>query len=100
MNVHSALEGAQAVNREAIEKQHPDHVRVQVERVKNGETLGRFADAANAMSLNADDELSLEAKQAAATLFDYIRDLIDVGNDASFSENSHIAKTLRDCYVN
>lgn len=94
MTVHSVLEGAQSINREAIEKQHPDHVRVQVERVKNGETLGRFADAANAMSLNADDELSLEAKQAAATLFDYVRDLIDVGNDASFSDKLAYSQDL------
>jgi predicted RNA-binding Zn ribbon-like protein len=86
MTVHTVLEGAQAINLEAIEKQHPDHVRVQVERVRNGETLGRFADAANAVSLNADDEISPEAKQAAATFFDYIRDLIDVGEVASFSD--------------
>jgi transcriptional regulator with XRE-family HTH domain len=94
MNVHSILESAQTINQEAVEKQHPDHVRVQVERVMNGETLGRFADAANAISLNADDELSLEAKQAAATLFDYIRDLIDVGNDASFSEKLAYSQAL------
>lgn len=91
---HGLVEGTQAINREAIEKQHPDHVRVQVERVMNGETLGRFADNATAICLNADDEISIEAKQAAATLFDYIRDLGDVGSAASFSEKLEYCRSL------
>jgi transcriptional regulator with XRE-family HTH domain len=94
MTVQSVLEGAQAIKREAIDKQHPDHVRVQAERVMNGETLGRFADVSNAISLNADEEISLEAKEAAATLFDYIRDLIDVGNEASFSDKLAYSQDL------
>ena len=87
----------QAINREAIEKQHPDHVRVKSERVMNGETLGRFAEAANAISLNANDDISAEAKQAAATLFDYIRDLIDGIDEASFSDKLAYSRDLERC---
>ena len=94
LDVHRWIEGAQAINREAIEKQHPDHIRIQAERVSNGETLGRFADAANAVSLNADDDISKEAKQTAAVLFDYIRDLLDVGADVSFSDKVSYSQEL------
>jgi hypothetical protein len=36
--------------------------------------------------LHADDGISHEAKQVAASLFDYIHDLQDVGDVASFSD--------------
>jgi hypothetical protein len=98
--VHHVLEGAQTINQEAIEKQHPEHIRVKTERVQNGETLGRFADAANAVLLNADDEIPHKAKQVAAELFDYIRDLLDVAGEASFSDklsyNEDLEKMLRE----
>jgi len=85
-NVHGVLEGAQAINQEALDKQHPEHVRVKTERVPNGAALGRFADLANSVMLTADDDISPEAKRAAAALFDHIRDLLDVGDDASYSD--------------
>lgn len=94
LQVHQLIEGMQAIKRTAFEKQYPDHIRVKAERVQNGEALGRFADASNAVSLNADDDLSIEAKRAAATMFDYIRDLLDVGNDASFSDKLSFCQEL------
>jgi transcriptional regulator with XRE-family HTH domain len=65
-------------------KQHPDHVRVKVAKILNGEALGRFAEASNAVLLHADDELSEEIKDNAAALFDYVRDLMDL-DDVPFS---------------
>jgi transcriptional regulator with XRE-family HTH domain len=94
LNVHRVIEGAQTINKEAAEKQYLDHVRVKAERVKNGEALGRFADVSNAVLLHADDEISQKAKQVAAALFDYIRDLLDVGDDASFSDKLSYNKDL------
>jgi hypothetical protein len=61
-------------------------IRLEAPRVLNGAALGRFADLANAVMLNADDDISPEAKRAVAALFDYIRDLLDVGDDASYSD--------------
>lgn len=86
MHVHKLLENAQAIKKEAQEKQYPDHVRLKAAWVQNGETLGRFADISNAVVLNADDAISDEAKKTAATLFDYVRDLLDLGDVASCSE--------------
>ncbi|MFZ3325326.1 MAG: helix-turn-helix transcriptional regulator [Methylocella sp.] len=86
MRVHKLLENAQAIKKEAQEKQYPDHVRLKTARVQNGETLGRLADISNAVVLNADDAISDEAKNTAATLFDYVRDLLDLGDVASWSE--------------
>jgi transcriptional regulator with XRE-family HTH domain len=93
-NVHSVLEGAQTINQEALDKQHPEHVRVKTERVPNGAALGRFADLANAVMLTADDDISPEAKRAAAALFDYIRDLLDIGDDASCSDKLEYHESL------
>jgi transcriptional regulator with XRE-family HTH domain len=100
LEVHQFLEGMQAIRQKAFERQYPDRVRVKVERVLNGESLGRFADALNAVSLNADDNLSSEVKRAAAAMFDYVRDLLDVGNDASFTDklsfNQELETMLRE----
>ncbi len=100
LEVHGLLEGMHAIQQKAFERQNPDRVRVKAERVLNGEALGRFADAANAVSLNADDGISQEAKEVAAALFDYVRDLIDVRDDASFSDklgfNEYLGTMLRE----
>jgi transcriptional regulator with XRE-family HTH domain len=97
LEVHQVLE---AIQQKAFERQYPDRIRVKVERVLNGESLGRFADTSNAVSLNADDNLSIEAKRTAAAMFDYLRELLDVGNDASFTEklssNQELETMLRE----
>lgn len=66
-------------------KQHPDHVRVKVAKISNGDALGRFAEASNAVLLHADDELPEEVKDSAAALFDYVRDLMDL-DEVPFSD--------------
>jgi transcriptional regulator with XRE-family HTH domain len=84
--VHHLLEKLQAGNRERLKEQFPDHVRLSVTRVGDGDALGRLADASEATLLHADDSLSPEAKEIAATLFDYLRDVGDISADASFSD--------------
>jgi transcriptional regulator with XRE-family HTH domain len=74
-------------------KQHPDHVRVKVAKVVNGEALGRFAEASNAVLLHADDELSEEIRDNAAALFDYVRDLMDL-DDVPFSSKRSYHREL------
>lgn len=100
LDIHRLLEEFEKTNEKVLEEQYPEHVSVKVARVQNGETLGRFADASNAVLLNADDEISEEAKNMAAALFDYIRDLMDVGSEASFTEklsyNKDLENILRD----
>jgi transcriptional regulator with XRE-family HTH domain len=86
MNVQKILEGVQTAKKEDFEKQFPDRVRLKTARVINGETLGRLADSSNATLLHIDDDILQEAKQVAASLFDYIRDLVDVSDDVSFSD--------------
>lgn len=94
LEVHQFLERARAINRKCFEQEHPDRIRVKAARVLNGEALGRFADASNAVSLTADDAISIEAKRAAAAMFDYVRDLLDVGNDVSFSDKLSFSQEL------
>jgi hypothetical protein len=93
MEVHRLLTQLQDIPKRSLDAQHPDHIRLRAERVRNGETLGRFADIANAASLTSDDAISQEAKEAAAALFDYVRDLLDL-DEASFSEKIAYNKEL------
>jgi transcriptional regulator with XRE-family HTH domain len=84
--VHRLLDELLAGNRERLEAQFPDHVHLSVTPVGDGDALGRLADASEATLLHADDSLPPEAKEIAATLFDYLRDVGDIGADASFSD--------------
>jgi transcriptional regulator with XRE-family HTH domain len=84
--VHKLLSHAKSIRQEAHDNQHPEHMRVPVERVISGTALVSFAETSNAVSLHADDDLPTATKRTAATLFDYIRDLVDVAADSSFSQ--------------
>jgi transcriptional regulator with XRE-family HTH domain len=84
--IHKLLKIVQTSKKEELEKQFPDHIPVPCSLVTSGETLGRLADISNGVLLNANDGISHKAKQVAASLFDYIRDLQDVGDGASFSD--------------
>ena len=46
------------------------------------------------MSLTADDEISREAREIAANLFDFIRDLLDVNDDVSYSDKLKLNDSL------
>lgn len=86
MSVHKILSEIGESNQEAMEKQFPDHIKLPVERIKGGEALGRIADVSNGLVLHMDDEISQEAKETAAVLFDYLRDLGDISDELSFTE--------------
>lgn len=82
--VHGLLNDLQAGNRERFEAQFPDDMRLPVTRVADGDALGRLADISEATLLNADESLLPEAKEIAASLFDYLRDIVDISAEASF----------------
>ncbi|WP_246719557.1 hypothetical protein [Methylocystis sp. H62] len=73
---------------------------VKATRIGSGEALSRFSEAAEAVTLNADEEISREAKESAAVLFDYVRDLLDLGGATSFAEklsySDDLEKLLRE----
>ena len=101
-NVHELLAELRAVDGRDVQKQHPDHVRIKAERVLNGDALGRFADTSNVVALSSDDEISQDAKKTAAAMFDYIRDLVDIRSDVSFTDkvafNQDLETTLRELH--
>jgi transcriptional regulator with XRE-family HTH domain len=72
------------ISRDAMEKQFPDKIRLRVRPVRNGAELARLAELAKAYNYCCDDEVPEEAKQAAATLFDYLN---DYGDSAEFYSN-------------
>jgi transcriptional regulator with XRE-family HTH domain len=91
---YGLLNDLQAGNRERLEAQFPDHMRLPVTRVASGDALGSLADVSEATLLNADESLSPEAKEIAASLFDYLRDIVDISADASFSDKLAYTKDM------
>ena len=80
------LDGAQSQKVEDFHKQFPEHVPIATKRVENGEALATLAGNSDASLFHCDEAISLEAKEQAAHLFDYLRDVADVWDDISFSD--------------
>lgn len=84
--VHGLLTDLQNGKRADFQAQFPDHIHVPVTRVTSGEALGRLADTSEATLLHSDELLVPKAKKITASLFDYLRDVADISDDASFSD--------------
>ncbi|MCW2282270.1 transcriptional regulator with XRE-family HTH domain [Rhodoblastus acidophilus] len=80
------LDGARSQKIEDFQKEFPDHIPVVVKRVANGHSLSALAATSEATLLHCDDAISLQAKEKAACLFDYLRDMVDVWDNISFSD--------------
>jgi transcriptional regulator with XRE-family HTH domain len=89
-----------AAQAEELKKPFPEHIRITAERIKSGDALGRLADISTAIMPHTDDEIPQEAKEIAASLFDYLRDLMDISDEASFSDkvgfNKELGEILRE----
>lgn len=85
-SVHKILSEVGEANKEAMEKQFPDHIKLPAERIKGGDTLGKLAEISDGLVLHMDDDISQDAKEIAAGLFDYLRDLGDVSDELSYTE--------------
>ena len=94
--VHDLFDGLRKVQDEEVPKQFPDHMRVNVSRVTSGEGLARVAYEANAYLFHADDAITEDAKEVAASTFDFLRDLGDLGDDGLFSEKLDYQRSLGD----
>lgn len=84
--VHTLLADLQNAKRTDFQAQFPDHIHVSMTPVTSGEALGRLADTSQATLLHSDELLVPEAKEIAASLFDYLRDVVDISDDASFTD--------------
>lgn len=92
--VHALFDGLRKVQDEEVQEQFPDHMRMSVARVTSGEGLARVAYEANAYLFNADEAIASEAKELAASIFDFLRDVGDLGDDGSFSERLGYQRSL------
>lgn len=89
--VNELLQGTRKVAEESqqkeIEKQFPDHIPVKVSKVTTGQQLGQLADRSDGYLFNVDENISEGAQEQAAAIFDYVRDLGDLGGVVeSFSD--------------
>lgn len=94
--VNALFDGLRKVQDEEVQKQFPDHIRVGVAKVGSGEALARIAYEASAYLFHADETISNEAREVAASIFDFLRDLGDLGDDGSFSERLGYQRSLED----
>lgn len=92
--VHALFDGLKKIQDEDVQKQFPDHIRVATARVKNGDGLARIAYEANSYLFHADDAIPDEAKEIAASMFDFLRDLGDVADDISFADKLDCQRSL------
>jgi transcriptional regulator with XRE-family HTH domain len=92
--VHALFDDLQKMQDEEVQKQFPDHVRVTVTRVSTGETMAKLAYDSDCYLFNSDDAISPEAKEIAASIFDYMRDLGDVGDEVSFANKLSYQREL------
>ena len=92
--VLTMLDGIRQVEGQEAQKQFPGHIRLSVTRVTSGEGLARVAFEASAYLFHADEEIVDEAKDLAASIFDFLRDLGDLGDDGSFSERLGYQRSL------
>lgn len=92
--VHALFDGMRKVQDEEVQKQFPDHARVCVVRVTSGEGLARIAYEGGAHLFHADEAIAEEAKEVAAAMFDFLRDLGDLGGDGSFSDRLGYQRSL------
>lgn len=92
--VHALFDGLKKIQDEDVQKQFPDHIRIATARVKNGEGLARIAYEANSYLFHADDAISDDAKEIAASIFDFLRDLGDIADDISFADKLDYQRSL------
>ncbi len=103
-SVHKILGDLNGTSPEAMEKQFPDHMRLPAEKVSSGDALGRLTDISNGLTLHMEDQISQDAKQIAASLFDYLQDMQDIRSDVSFTDklsyNQEMGVMLSDLEAN
>jgi len=80
------LESVGGQKAEDLHKEYPEHIPVATKRVENGEALAALAVKSEATLLHFDEAISFKAKELAASLFDYLREMVDTWDDISFSD--------------
>src|SRR5262249_14070368 len=92
--IQDLFNGLRKIQDEDIQKQFPDHIQVSVTRATTGEALARLAYNSDGHLFHADEDISSNAKEVSASIFDYLRDLGDISDEASFSERLSYEREL------
>lgn len=92
--VQGVFDEVRKAQEEEQRKKFPDHIRIAVARTESGEGLSRLAYETDTCCFHADEEIPEEAKEIAVGIFDYLRDLGDLGDDIPFSERLGYQRSL------
>lgn len=92
--VHALFGSLKEIQDEDVQKQFPNHIRVDAVRVTSGAGLARIAYEAECYLFHADEMMSDEAKEIAASIFDFLRDLGDISDDTSSSDKLDYQRSL------
>ncbi|MDY0871587.1 helix-turn-helix domain-containing protein [Dongia rigui] len=87
--IHSISElrkNVEHINNETISNRFPHMIKLPAASVRSGEQLGLMAENCNASNFQWDEDLSTEAKSAAAELFDFLREYGDFDDCYSASQ--------------
>ena len=84
------------IGKEVVAKRFPDRIRLKATRIQSGEQLGRLMEGSNAFHLHYDENIARDAKETAATIFDYLKDYADIDELVSASDKLNIYRELDD----
>lgn len=84
-NVTSFLEAQQAAVLRAEEARYPDHLKLETVELTSGAQLAELVGRVSAWVFNCDDDVTEAGHAMAATLFDMLRDYLDIWEDLSHS---------------
>lgn len=93
-SVYKILGDLNGTSAETMERQFPDHMRLPTQRITSGDALGRLTDISNGLVLHMEDDLGQDAKETAASLFDYLQDMQDIRDLVSFTDKLSYNKEI------
>lgn len=78
LDLNEMLKEIERIRKDVVDQQYSDFVRLPAQRIRTGEQIGRLAENTNSYMLHYHESIPEAAKDAAAALFDYIKDYKDV----------------------
>lgn len=80
LDLNAMLKEIERIGKQAVDEHYSDFIRLSAQRIRTGEQIGRLAENTNSYMFHYHENIPEAAKDAAAALFDYIKDYKDVSD--------------------